>query len=329
MTKVFVTGGTGFIGSTLVDELIKKNYEVKCLVRRKSNIRWLKSKPVEFVHGDLWDRDILRQALENVDYVYHVGGVTFAKKKEEYFIGNAEATRSLIKICYEVNPNLKKFVHLSSQTVAGPSINAETPVDENSQCRPITTYGKSKLEAENIVLQYCNRLNITIVRAPAVYGPRDYAIFEYFKAMNKGLQALIGFRKKLVSLIYVKDLVNGIILAGESEKAKSNIYFVSSEKFYTWNEIGTITSKIMGKKTLTVKIPHSLVYTVGALAQFFGMFSSKPTILNLEKCKDITQKYWTCSMEKARRELGFNENVSIKEGIKQTVDWYRENGWIR
>ena len=215
LAKVFITGGTGFIGSTLADELIKKNYEVKCLIRNKSNLQWLKDKPVELIKGDLWNREILQNALKDVDYVFHAGGVTFGKKKEDYFKGNTEATKSLIQFCYEINPGLKKFVHISSQTVAGPSPSADKPVDEKSPCRPITTYGKSKLEAEKSVMEYFDKMNVTILRAPAVYGPRDYAIFEYFKTMSRGLQPLIGFGNKLVSLIFVNDLVSGIIKAAE------------------------------------------------------------------------------------------------------------------
>ena len=143
LAKAFVTGGTGFIGSTLVDELIKKNYSVKCLVRKTSNIKWLKDKPVEFVHGDLWNKEVLLLALKDVDYVYHVGGVTFAKKKEEYYRGNADATKSLLDICYEANPKIKKFIHLSSQTVTGPSPDESHPVTEETPCKPITTYGRS------------------------------------------------------------------------------------------------------------------------------------------------------------------------------------------
>lgn len=329
LEKVFVTGGTGFIGSTLVDELINKNYEVKCLIRKNSNLQWLNNKPVERVKGDLWNKEVLHKALEDVDYVYHSGGVTFAKKREDYFRGNSEATKSLIENCFEINPNLKKFVHISSQTVTGPSTSADKPVTEETPCRPLTTYGKSKLLAEQYVTQYFDKMNVTIVRAPAVYGPRDYAIFEYFKTMSRGLQPLIGFGDKLVSLIYVDDLVSGIIKAGKSDISKSQIYFISSEKFYNWKDVGAITSGILNKKSLTIKIPHWLVFTVGAFAQFFGMFSSKPTILNLEKCRDITQRYWTCSIEKAKKDLAYKENVGIEQGILKTVEWYRKQGWMK
>jgi dihydroflavonol-4-reductase len=328
LTKVFITGATGFIGSHLADSLLKKNYSVKCLIRKTSNTRWLNDKGVEFVYGDLFSNDVLAEAVKDVDYVYHIAGVTFGKKKEDYYRGNSEATKNFIDVVYRSNPGLRKFVFVSSQTAVGPSYDG-IPVDETTECRPITTYGRSKLEAEKEVTAYFDKMKCTIVRAPAVYGPRDAAIYEYFKAMSRGLQALVGLGTKKVSLINSFDLVDGIILAGESEKAVSNIYFISSEKFYTWREIGKLTSRLMNKRTVPVKVPHLVVYTVGAFAQFFSLFSSKPAILNLEKCRDLTRKYWICSAQKAMNELGFREKLGLEQGLKMTIDWYRENGWIK
>lgn len=327
MTTVFVTGATGFIGSHLVDALLKKKYSVKCMVRKTSNLRWLKDKPVELIYGDLFNEEILTPVLKVVDYVYHVAGVTFAKKKEDYFKGNVNATKSLLEISYKVNPHLKKFIHISSQTAVGPSY-SEQPVDETMEYHPITTYGKSKMEAEKAVLDYFDKMNCTIVRLPAVYGPRDVAIYEYFKTMNMRLQPLIGFGDKLVSLIHVRDTVNGIILACEAEKAASQIYFISSKRYYNWKEIGEMTSKLMGKKTLRIRVPHFAVYIVGAFAEFFSLFSSKPAILNIEKCRDLTQKFWTCSAEKASRELGYSEQVNIEAGFKETIEWYKQQRWL-
>jgi len=327
LTNVFVTGATGFIGSHLVDSLLAKNYSVKCMVRKTSSLKWLKDKPVELIYGDLFSEEVLIPALKNVDYVYHVAGVTFAKKKEDYFKGNVDATRSLLEIAFKANPHLKRFIHVSSQTAVGPSY-CESPVDETTEYHPITTYGRSKMEAEKAVMEYFDKMHCTIVRLPAVYGPRDVAIYEYFKTMNMRLQPLVGFGDKLVSLIYVRDTVNGIILAGEEEKAVSQTYFISSKLYYNWKEIGEMTSRLMGKRTLKIRIPHFVVYIVGAFAQFFSLFQSKPAILNLEKCKDITRKYWTCSAEKAMRELGYSEQVNIEKGFKETIEWYRKEGWI-
>ena len=326
---VFVTGATGFIGSHLVDRLLEKNCKVKCLVRKTSNLHWLEGKPVEYVYGDLFKNDVLADAVKNADYVYHIAGVTFAKKKHEYYRGNSEATRNFLEVCSKANPELKRFVFISSQTAVGPSADRDHPVNEETEYHPITTYGRSKMEAEKAVVEYFGKMKCTVVRAPAVYGQRDVAILEYFKAMNMGLQALIGFGEKLVSLIHGIDLVDGIILAAESDKAVSQIYFISSEKFYSWSEVGEVTTRLIGKRNIKIKIPHFAVYTVGAFAQFFSSFSKKPVILNIEKCRDIALFKYIKFIKKAKRDLGFRETIGIEEGIRQTIEWYRKERWIK
>jgi len=322
-----VTGGTGFVGSHLVDLLLDKGYEVRCITRKSSDLKWLKDKDVKIFDCGLYNKEALREIIQDADYVYHVAGVVKSKTKEGYFRGNVDTTRTLIEATLESNSNLKRFLVVSSQTVTGPSLDGK-PVNEETDCRPITTYGKSKLEEEKLVLSFKDKLPITICRAPAVYGERDTEIFIYFKTFSKGLTTTIGFNEKKLSLIHVLDLVNGFYLAATNEKSKSQIYFISSEEFYTWPQINNITSKIIGKKPIVIKVPHFLVYTIAAVAQFAAMFSSKPATLNIEKAKDITQQYWICDTSKAVRELGYRQNISIEEGIKRTIEWYKKMNWI-
>jgi nucleoside-diphosphate-sugar epimerase len=138
----------------------------------------------------------------------------------------------------------------------------------------------------------------------------------------------IGFDLKKLSLIHVLDLVNGFYLAAISEKSAGETYFISSEKLYTWKEVGDVTAKVLNKKPVKVKVPHSIVYSIATMAQFFAMFGSKPATLNIEKAKDITRRFWTCDTSKAVKELGYRQNISIEEGIKRTCDWYKEMKWI-
>ena len=322
-----VTGGTGFVGSHLVDHLLDKGYEVRCITRKSSDLKWLKDKDVKIFDCGLYNKEALREIIQDADYVYHVAGVVKSKTKEGYFRGNVDTTRTLIEATLESNSNLKRFLVVSSQTVTGPSLDGK-PVNEETDCRPITTYGKSKLEEEKLVLSFKDKLPITICRAPAVYGERDTEIFIYFKTFSKGLTTTIGFNEKKLSLIHVLDLVNGFYLAATNEKSKSQIYFISSEEFYTWPQINNITSKIIGKKPIVIKVPHFLVYAIAAVAQFAAMFSPKPATLNIEKAKDITQQYWICDTSKAVRELGYRQNISIEEGIKRTIEWYKKMNWI-
>ena len=322
-----VTGGNGFVGSHLVDLLLTEGFKVKCIVRKTSNLRWLNGKDVEKYDCGLFDKEKLKDVLKNADYIYHVAGVVKSIKPEGYFKGNVETTKNLMEVAVEVAPNLKRFVVISSQTATGPS-NDGIAVDEESECNPITTYGKSKLEEENLSKTFMDKLPITICRAPAVYGERDTEILIYFNTFNKGITTKIGFDEKKVSLIHVIDLVNGIYKSSISEKAKGETYFISSEKFYTWDEIGKVTSKVLNKKPISIKFPHFLVFTIAAISQFISFLSNKPATLNIEKAKDITQKYWICDTSKAIKDFGYKQNISIEQGIKQTCDWYKEMKWI-
>jgi nucleoside-diphosphate-sugar epimerase len=161
-----------------------------------------------------------------------------------------------------------------------------------------------------------------------VFGPRDRDILEFFKTVNKGLQPIVGFAQKYVSLIHVTDLVRGFVMAGESPQSIGQSYFVSSKRPYGWKEVGDLTSRIIGKRVIRVRIPEPAVYVIAAIAEAFAMFSSKPALINLEKARDMVQEYWTCDSSKALREFGYEQQISLEEGILNTVDWYRAHGWI-
>lgn len=322
-----VTGANGFVGSHLVDLLIDRGFQVRCVVRKTSNLRWLENKGVKIFDCGLFDKNGLRTALRNASYVFHVAGVVKAKTPEGYFKGNVEPTKILLDIASEMKESIKRFVVVSSQTVTGPSLNVK-PVNEETECKPMTNYARSKFEQEKVTLKYSDKFPITICRAPAVFGERDTEIFIYFQTFSKGLTSLIGFDKKVLSLIHVADLVEGLYLAATSKNSIGKIYFISSEEYYSWDEIGDITSKVLGKKAFKVRIPHFIVYIVAAVAQFFSLFSSKPATLNIEKAKDLTQSAWICDTSKAIRDFGFKQNVSIEEGIRRTCEWYKEMKWI-
>jgi len=322
-----VTGGSGFVGSHLVDLLLLKGHEVHCIVRETSNLRWLKGKPIKIFKTGLMNKEALKPILQNADYLFHVAGVVKAKKEEGYFKGNVETTKNLLSALVETKNKIKRVLIVSSQTASGPSRNGK-PVTEADECKPITRYGKSKLQEEITARSFMDKLPITIVRPPAVYGERDTEILQLFQTFNKGLMVLIGFDEKLVSLIHVVDLVEGIYLAAINENSAGETYFISSEKFYSWDEIGKIIKEVMGKGAIKIRLPHFLVYSVAAIIEFIYLFSKEAATFNIEKARDFVQKYWICSSEKARVDLGFVPKIQLKEGIQRTIEWYRENNWL-
>jgi len=322
-----VTGASGFVGSHLVDLLLEKKYKVRCIIRKSSNLRWLNGKDVELHICELTNKEGLRKIFEGADYIYHVAGVVKSKKPEGYFAGNVETTKALLDVALEFKNIIKRFIIVSSATASGPSpIN--NPVSEDFPCKPITTYGRSKLAQEELAKSYMDQIPITVCKVAAVYGERDTEIFIFFNTYSKGLMTTIGLNDKQVSLIHVNDVVRGLYLAAISDKAKGQIYFITSEKYYTWKEVGDATSKVMNKKSFKIAVPHFVVYTIAGIAQFFSMFSSKAATLNIEKAKDITRPAWISDYRKAYKDFGFKQEISLEEGIRRTVDWYKKVGWL-
>lgn len=322
-----VTGASGFVGSHLVDKLLAEGHHVKCILRSSSSRRWLEGKPVEIVNCGLFDKAALKNVLKDADFIYHVAGIVKAKREEDYFKGNVESTKTLLEVATEVNPNLKRFLIVSSQTACGPSLNGK-PCSEETEEHPITTYGRSKFAQEQLAKSYFDKLPITIVRPPAVFGERDTEVYLIFKTYKAGLMTLIGFDNKKLNLIHVADLVNGIYEASISPNTIGQKYFVASEELYTWPQVGDAIAKALGKRALTLRLPHSLVYSVAAIAQFFAMFSSKAATFNLEKARDFVQPGWTCEVSKAKKDFGFTQKVPLEEGIKRSIDWYKEMKWL-
>lgn len=327
--KVLVTGATGFIGSHVADKLLEKGYDVRCIARKSSNLRWLEGKNIEIVSASLDDKQSLADAVRGVDYIYHIAGLTFARNYDEFLKGNRDATRNLLEAAREHAPNLKRFLFVSSQTVVGPSKSFDEPINEETPCKPLTSYGKSKKAAEDEVLKFKGIIPFTIVRAPAVYGPRDTAIYDIFKTVKMGLGTMIGFDDKYISLIHSDDLSRGIIQAAESEASLNKTYFISSEEFYTWKQLISVIAEQMGKKfVLKIRLPHPLVLAVAGISEFFGKFSSKPPVFNYEKGIDFIQTYWTCSTESAVKDFGYHQQMTIEAGMKNTIQWYKENKWL-
>jgi len=325
--KALITGGNGFIGSTLVEALLRQGAEIRCLVRRSSDLQWLQGMRVEYVYADLRDPASLAAALAGVDRVYHLAGVTKARNREGYIRGNYQATANLLAACSQRRPEELRFIFISSLAAAGPSP-ANQPLTEDLPAHPISLYGESKLMAEAAVLEYARHHPAVIIRPPAVYGPRDRDVFVYFKSIQTGFLFLLGSGNQQISLVHVDDLVRGILLAGEAERAPGNIYYLSGDGQYDWNTIGRTIARALNKKPLTVRVPAWLLNPVAAVSVGFSRLGGKPALLNWDKVNEMKQPGWLCSSHRAERELGYAPQVTLETGVNQTAAWYRQQGWL-
>ncbi|MEN3332652.1 MAG: hypothetical protein V7641_2017 [Blastocatellia bacterium] len=325
--KVLVTGATGFVGSHVVDRLLARGHAVRCLVRRSSNLRYLKDTRLEFAYGGLDAATDWKAALAGVDTIYHVAGMTFARRAKDYFEVNQRGTESLLAAALKHREQIKKFVLVSSLAAIGPSRDG-TPVDEETQPAPITPYGESKLLGEEAVRAVGDLLPCTIVRPPAVYGPRDYALLELFKAIGRGMMPMIGRYDKQVSLVPARDLADGISLAGESDQSSGRAYFISSDEVYSMRRLATRIAEMMDRRARSFAIPRGLAFGVALFAEAVAALTRKPPVINRDKVRDLSERCWGCSIDRAKRELGYNPQISIDEGLRETIDWYKREGWL-
>lgn len=325
---VAITGGTGFVGSHVVDVLVEKGYTVRCVARKSSNLRWLQNKDVEIVDGSLQDEASLTKAFDGADYIIHVAGLIAARSLDEFMQGNKGGTENALRAAKATRSTLKRFVHISSMAAVGPADSRNAPLVESTPFHPITQYGISKQAAEESVQAMKAELPITIVRPPAVFGERDEAVLTFFQTVSKGIAPLIGFSEKWISLVHISDLARGIVEAMEAPAAEGQTYFISSEEIYNWQQVSATAAKVLNRRLIPVKIPHGLVMTIAGLSEFFGRFSSKPPVLNFEKGRDITQEYWICSVDKAKRDFGYKQMTSLEDGIQRTINWYKLHKWI-
>lgn len=326
-TKALVTGSNGFAGSHLVEALLSRGYKVSCLVRKTSNLRWLQGLNLDFVYGELVDKDSLKNAVTGKDFVFHLGGLTKANRKEDYYKANHLGTKNLVEAINESNPEIKRLVYVSSQAAVGPGKDM-TPLDEDAPCHPITHYGNSKLLGEQAVLSYKDKLPVTVIRPPAIYGPRDTEIFFFFKLIRNHIKPVFGFKERYLSLVYVKDLVEGICLAAESQKAVGQIYFIANESPSSFSEAEELIQKALNVKAITLRVPVSLFIFAAFLSEQFARLKGQAASFNPQKAREISARFWICDVSKAKKELGFSTKYSLEQGAIETVKWYKENGWL-
>jgi len=325
--KALITGGTGFIGSHLTKALIRKGVQVRCLLRKTSDLTWLKDLPIEFIPGDCNDKTSLEEAVRGVDWVFHLAGVTKAIKEGTYFEVNGLGTENLIHACLENNPRLQKFIYISSQAAAGPSRSGSNK-KESDPCEPVSFYGRSKRMGEESVLAHAHELPAVILRPSAVYGPRDKDVFALFKCLSRRIKPCLTGRRRRLSLCYVGDIVEGILLAVETQTKSGEIVFLSDGNDYRIEEIGDIVAHVMGITALRIRVPARMVVGIACFSDVLSQLLGRPFLLNKDKAKEIVQQEWVCDITKAKTLLGFEPRVPLLEGAGLTFEWYKKEKWL-
>ncbi|MBI3018516.1 MAG: SDR family NAD(P)-dependent oxidoreductase [Deltaproteobacteria bacterium] len=325
--KALVTGGHGFIGSFLVEKLLKEKISVRCLIRKTSNLQWIKNLPIDLVYGDITQPETLPAAVKDIDIIYHVAGAIKGSTREKFFSVNCDGTLLLAQAAQKTVPHLKRFIFVSSVAAAGPVEGTQKPT-ENSDCHPVSDYGKSKLEAEHRLKEKFPTLPLTIIRPPIVYGPRDSNFLTFFKFAKRGIFLVPPPYERYFSIVYVKDLVEGIYVASQAEAARGQTYFMANPEFYSFESLASHLSRPFSKTPHFIYVPALLVRLLAWAGDAYVYITKKEIMLTSKKFPELAASSWICSSEKADRELHFKPQVPLSIGVRETVDWLREHRYL-
>ncbi len=326
---VLVTGGSGFLGSHVAEQLSLAGRPVRALVRKTSDTSFLRTlENVELVYGAVEDADSLSGAVQGVEAVIHSAGLVKARSTEEFYRVNAGGTENLLQAALKTRSTLVRFVLVSSQTVMGPSDTQGTPVRADATPNPVTRYARSKLAAERAALALKDELPITILRPPAIYGPRDREFLAFFKAVKLGILAYMGSAENKLSIIYGPDAASACIAAIDANVESGSAFFIDDGSVYTAADLAHAIEAGLNKRALIrFALPRGLIRTIAAATEAYGKAADRAVILTPDKCNELFEQ-WVCDSSGTSEALGWEPKVDFEEGARISAAWYRREGWL-
>ena len=330
--KILITGASGFIGSFIVEEALRRGFETWAAVRKSSSREWLKDKRINFIELNLSSKAQLVEQLKGkaFDYVVHAAGVTKCLNKADFRRINTEGTKNLVDALIETGMPLKRLVFVSSLSVFG-AIREQQPYEEireNDVPQPNTEYGRSKLAAEQYLDSLGTRIPYIILRPTGVYGPKEKDYYIMAKSIKQHSDFAVGYRQQDITFVYVEDVVQAIFLALEKGE-NGRKYFLSDGQVYQSATFSKLIHEALGRPLwIRLTVPEWVLRIVTFCGEYTGRMTGKVTALNNDKYNILRQRNWRCDIEPARKELGYEPKVMLDEGVKRTIKWYQEHGWL-
>ena len=323
---VLVTGATGFVGAHVIEALSRTGVCIRAAVRKSSKIDFLRQFDIDIVTAGLEDETRMREAVAGSDVVVHLAAATRASSAEEFARANARGTRVVVDAVMHAQPAPRRLVYLSSLAAAGPAIDGR-PVSVNDEPRPLTVYGRTKLEGERICQQITAHREVMILRAPAVYGPRDRDVYEFFRMARLGVMPMPMGDARPIQMIHVQDLARAVATAATTD-APAGVYHVAEERAYFWPEIGRMVGDAVGRKVRFVRIPAAAFLAAGAVSELVGAATGRAVLFSRDKARELLAPGWLCETDAARDRLGFTAEIDLARGLAETAEWYRAHGWL-
>jgi len=324
--KIAVTGATGFVGSHLAECLCAAGHEVSALVRSPDRLAGLRHLPLRVVVGGLERPDAVRELVAGQDAVVHAAGLTRATSRRELLRVNVDGSVRLLEAALAGSTGLRRFVYLSSQAAMGPSPDGAA-IDEDAPQRPISAYGESKSIAERSLAAFADRVPLTFVRPPWIYGPRDRDTLAYFRMAARGVRLVAGPRNR-TCIVHVDDLARGVRLALESPLSGTRAYFFTDGADWTIEQLALMIAEATGRRGVRLRVPVAGVAAAAAVNWLAGRVTRRPPLVDWRKVGEIRPPCWVVSDRRAREELGYRPAIATPRGMADTAAWYRAAGWL-
>ncbi len=326
--KVLLTGANGFVGSHVLDSLLARNIPTAILLRPHSDRGFIEPRlaQVEVRIGSLNDRDGLERAMGDVTHVVHCAGATKALRVADFHAVNQIGTRHLVAAVDAQAGRIRRLVHLSSLAAAGPAT-ADSPAREADPPRPVSEYGRSKLAGEQEVLG-ARHTEWVILRPPAVYGPRDGEFLRLFQAVKAHLLPVVRGGRQALSLVYVKDLAEAVVGCLSHPAAAGRTYFVASPQVISAREMAGEIAVQMSVWTVPLPLPTFALWPVCAVQEGWSRLTGRANVLSRQKYPELRAPGWVCDPGRLKAETGVVCATTLREGIAQSLTWYRREGWL-
>ena len=333
--SILITGASGFIGSFLIQEALKRKFNVWAGIRSTSSKKYLRARKIHFLELDFAHPNELRAQLSGhkgtynkFDYIIHCSGVTQAINKKEFDKVNYLQTKYFVDTLKELNMVPDQFVFISTLGVFGPIHEKDySPIREDDIPEPNSNYGLSKLKAE-LYIQSITGFPYVFYRPTGVYGPRERDYFLMAKSIKRHVEFSVAGRRQDLTFIYVADLVKAVFL-GIEKNVSRRAYFVSDGNVYQSHSFATLIKKELGNPfVFRIKCPLFILKAISLLAEFFAGLLGKSSTLNSDKYKIMKQRNWQCDISPLVKELEFTPDYNLEAGVKETIAWYKKEGWL-
>lgn len=323
---VLITGATGFVGSHVVEALAGPGQRIRALVRDPAKRAALENRGIEVIPGSLEDAESVRQAVDGVDVVVHLAAATRATSEAGFARANATGTETVTQAILSARRPPRRLIYLSSLAAAGPAI-AGRPIKAEDPPAPLTAYGRTKLAGEQISRQAEAVAEVAILRAPAVYGPRDRDVYEFFRLAALGVLPVPTGGDRPLQMIHAADLARAVALAATGTRVQG-VYHTAEARAYLWSDVARMVAEAVGRKARILRVPAGLIMAAGAMSELVARVIGRPSIFSRDKARELLAPGWLCETEAARLELGFEAAIPLATGLADTAAWYREHGWL-